>query len=103
MWDKSSFPCLATEYGEKENDHLRERFSINKEDFPVYKLFIEGKKEPIDFKGEIKAEELIRFAKKEAGLWIGELVVDLVRMVSFLEYLSQILYYNNSCIICYHG
>lgn len=61
----------VSEYGEKENDQLRERFNIKKEDFPVYKLFIQGQKEPIDFKGEIKSEELTRFAKKEAGLWIG--------------------------------
>ena len=50
---------------------MRERFNIKKEDFPVYKLFIQGQKEPIEFKGEIKSDELTRFAKQEAGLWIG--------------------------------
>ena len=62
---------LVSEYGDKENDQLRERFNINKDDFPVYKLFKQDEDDPTDFKGEIKVDELSRFVKKEAGLWIG--------------------------------
>ena len=54
---------FISEYGEKENDQLRERFNINKEDFPVYKLFKQNEATPVDFKGEIKADELSKFVK----------------------------------------
>lgn len=64
------FSCPA-EYGEKENDQLRERFNINKEDFPVYKLFKQNEATPIDFKGEVKADELSKFVKANTRLWIG--------------------------------
>ena len=60
-----------TEYGEKENDQLRERFNIKKDDFPVYKLFLQNEATPVDFKGEVKADELSRFVKTNARLWIG--------------------------------
>lgn len=62
---------FISEYGEKENDQLRERFNINKEDFPVYKLFKQNEATPVDFKGEIKADELSKFVKKNTRLWIG--------------------------------
>lgn len=61
----------VSEYGEKENDDLRERYNINKEDFPVYKLFKQNEDTPIDFKGEIKADELSKFVKTNSRLWIG--------------------------------
>ena len=63
--------CCSAEYGEKENDDLRERYSINKEDFPVYKLFKQNEDTPIDFTGEIKADELSKFVKTNSRLWIG--------------------------------
>ena len=65
--------CCPTEYGEKENDDLRERYNINKEDFPVYKLFKQNEDTPIDFTGEIKADELSKFVKTNSRLWIGTL------------------------------
>lgn len=65
------FCFYSTEYGEKENDDLRERFNINKEEFPVYKLFRQNEDTPIDFTGEVKADELAKFVKKNARLWIG--------------------------------
>ena len=64
-----------TEYGEKENDELRERFNINKEEFPVYKLFKQNEATPIDFTGEIKADELSKFVKSNSRLWIGMCLV----------------------------
>ena len=60
-----------TEYGEKENDDLRARFNINKDDFPVYKLFKQNDATPVDFKGEVKADELAQFVKTNSRLWIG--------------------------------
>lgn len=62
---------VISEYGEKENDQLRERFNINKDDFPVYKLFKQNEATPVDFKGEIKADELSKFVKTNTRLWIG--------------------------------
>lgn len=62
---------FISEYGEKENDQLRERFNINKDDFPVYKLFKQNEATPVDFKGEIKADELSKFVKANTRLWIG--------------------------------
>ncbi|XP_020613934.1 endoplasmic reticulum resident protein 29-like [Orbicella faveolata] len=61
----------VSEYGEKENDDLRERYNINKEDFPVYKLFKQNEDTPIDFTGDIKADELSKFVKTNSRLWIG--------------------------------
>merc|ERR1719362_1235855 len=43
------------EYGDKENDDLRERFKLKKEDFPAYFLFNEAHKEGLRFSGAIKA------------------------------------------------
>lgn len=70
MWYLQYF-IFFVEYGEKENDQLRERFNINKDDFPVYKLFKQNEANPIDFKGEVKADELSQFIKTNARLWIG--------------------------------
>lgn len=62
----------VSEYGEKENDPLRERFGVNKEDYPVYKMFLKGDVEhPVNYSGDSSADDLTRFAKHEAGLWIG--------------------------------
>lgn len=71
-FDYKKYFCCPSEYGEKENDELRERFNINKEDFPVYKLFKQNEDTPIDFKGEIKADELSKFVKTNSRLWIGK-------------------------------
>eukprot|EP00118_Oscarella_pearsei_P024959 m.307205 g.307205 ORF g.307205 m.307205 type:complete len:288 (+) comp42017_c0_seq1:877-1740(+) len=59
----------VSEYGEKENEALKERFSVNKEDYPVYKLFLKGK--AVEYSGDKSADDLTRFVKQEAGLWIG--------------------------------
>ena len=61
------------EYGEKENEDLRERFEVNKDDYPVYKLFKQGQKEPIDFTQSVTADDLARFVRMEGGLWLGKM------------------------------
>ena len=56
------------DYGNKENFDLQERFKIKKEDFPVYKLFISGRDEPLEYKGdETKADEIKKWVIKETG------------------------------------
>ena len=73
VWQSSYL--LFTEYGEKENDDLRERFDISKDDFPVYKLFKQNDASPVDFKGEVNADELAKFVKTNSRLWIGVLTI----------------------------
>jgi len=61
------------EYGDKENDDVRERFGINKDDFPVFKLFKKGgdPTKPVDFTGDVTKEGLTQFLKVEGGLYIA--------------------------------
>lgn len=46
------------EYGEKENDDLRQEFNLNKDDFPIYLLFNEANKRGLRYSGDIKADLL---------------------------------------------
>lgn len=62
---------MNVEYGEKENDDLRERFGVKKEDYPAFKLFKQGDKEPITYSQSITSEDLARFVRLESGLWLG--------------------------------
>lgn len=52
------------EYGDKENDDLSQRFGLNKDDFPVYKLFKSGDKEGITYSGEVKADLLVTWLRQ---------------------------------------
>jgi len=55
----------------KKNDDLRERFNINKDHFPVYKLWKTGNNNPVDYNGDASADDLTRFVSAETGIWIG--------------------------------
>merc|ERR1712032_201403 len=46
------------EYGDKDNDDLRERFGLTKEDFPAYYLFDEANKGGLKYSGPVKAEDI---------------------------------------------
>merc|ERR1711959_386721 len=59
------------EYGDKLNEDMATRFSVKTTDFPVYKLFKKGSATPVDYKGEVQADELTRFLKTEAGLYLA--------------------------------
>jgi len=52
------------EYGDMENDDLKQRFKLNKEHFPVYFLFNEANKEGVKYHGAIKADDLVSFLRK---------------------------------------
>lgn len=56
------------DYGDKENADLAERFGVKKDDFPVLKLFLAGKEEPITYSGEFKADDIKAFVKKNSGI-----------------------------------
>lgn len=62
------------DYGEKENSDLAERFKIDKDQFPVVKLFIKGK-EPIDFQETTEegftSDNLIQFIRTNSGKYVG--------------------------------
>ena len=59
-----------SDYGDKDNADLGERFEAKKEDFPVYKLFKKGLSldEPISFHGNNgDADEIQRFIIQNTG------------------------------------
>ncbi|UJR13184.1 hypothetical protein I4U23_000206 [Adineta vaga] len=60
-----------TDYGEKENEQLATEYKITKNDFPVYKLFLRGRSQPIDFTGERTEDGLKRFLSQHTSLWFG--------------------------------
>lgn len=41
---------------------------MKKDDFPVYKLFVEGKDEPVTYTGDVKnADDIKKFLIRESG------------------------------------
>lgn len=56
------------DYGDKENADIAERYDVSKDQFPVLKLFVEGKFEPITFSGEFKADEIRNFIKQHSDV-----------------------------------
>jgi endoplasmic reticulum protein 29 len=59
------------DYGDKQNQDLADRFGVKASDFPVFKLWKRGSKEPIDYTKDVDADSLSRFISEELGLWIG--------------------------------
>lgn len=58
----------SSDYGDKDNDDLKERFGIKKDDYPEYRLFVRGKEEPLIYQGdEGKSEEIVRFIAEKTG------------------------------------
>ena len=61
------------DYGEKDNEALAKKYGAVKDNFPVVKLFIKGKSEPIPFndaKG-FTSDELRRFVRENSGLYLN--------------------------------
>lgn len=52
------------EYGDKENDDLRERFKLSKDDFPVYYLFNQENSAGLKYTGAIKAEDIAGWLRR---------------------------------------
>eukprot|EP00440_Ansanella_granifera_P064191 gb/GFBE01069592.1/.p1 GENE.gb/GFBE01069592.1/~~gb/GFBE01069592.1/.p1 ORF type:complete len:244 (+),score=92.22 gb/GFBE01069592.1/:1-732(+) len=53
------------EYGDKENDDLREKFKLSKEDFPAYFLFNEANSEGLRYSGSVKADLLANWLRRQ--------------------------------------
>ena len=59
---------FSSDYGDKENDDLKERFGIKKDDYPEYRLFVGGKGEPEVYLGdEGKSEDIVKFVAEKTG------------------------------------
>jgi endoplasmic reticulum protein 29 len=64
----------VSEYGDKDNSDLAERFSIKTDSFPQFRFWAKGKAsstDPIVFSGDKKKDEFLRFLQEKAGVWIG--------------------------------
>jgi len=63
----------VSDYGDKDNSDLAERFGLKKEDFPAYRMFINGNsKDAVAFSGDAEDEaEVKSFVMRESGLWMG--------------------------------
>jgi len=64
----------VSEYGDKDNSDLSDRYSIKSDDFPQYRLWLKGKPssaEPTKYTGDKKSEDFLRFVQAEAGVWVG--------------------------------
>jgi len=60
------------DYGEKENADLAERYKVNKDDFPVVKLFVAGVSEPYTFSdSEFTADNIKKFIRAKSNVHIG--------------------------------
>jgi len=53
------------EYGDKENDDLREKLGLKKEDFPAYFLFNEAHKEGLKYTGAVKADDMGAWLRRQ--------------------------------------
>uniref|UniRef100_A0A1B6EPV7 Endoplasmic reticulum resident protein 29 n=1 Tax=Cuerna arida TaxID=1464854 RepID=A0A1B6EPV7_9HEMI len=61
------------DYGEKENSDLAQKYGVEKDDYPVVKLFIQGKKEPLSFgkDEDFSADNLKKFIRSKSKVYIG--------------------------------
>lgn len=59
------------DYGDKDNSDLADKFKVAKEDFPVVKLFVRGRADPLSFTGEFTADELKKFVRGHSEVYIG--------------------------------
>jgi endoplasmic reticulum protein 29 len=63
----------VSDYGEKENSDLTQRYGIKKEDYPEYRLFKQGDLEnPLVYRGsKTRSDDIKAWIALEAGVWIG--------------------------------
>ncbi|XP_059052125.1 endoplasmic reticulum resident protein 29 [Achroia grisella] len=61
------------DYGEKDNEQLANKYGATKDNFPVVKLFIKGKDEPIPFDESrgFTSDELRRFIREKTGMYLS--------------------------------
>lgn len=60
------------DYGEKDNEVLALRYNVKKDDYPVVKLFLENKKEPITLSEKpLTQDNLQKFLRANAGIHLS--------------------------------
>ncbi|KAL4703510.1 hypothetical protein ACJJTC_018094 [Scirpophaga incertulas] len=61
------------DYGDKENKKLAKKYGATKVNFPIVKLFIKGKEDPLKFDDSIgvTTDALRRFIRKNTGLYLN--------------------------------
>lgn len=52
------------EYGDKENEDLRAKYSVDKKDYPVFVLFTEANKDGLRYSGLVTAEDLSTWLRR---------------------------------------
>mmetsp|Transcript_7817 Transcript_7817/g.17051 ORF Transcript_7817/g.17051 Transcript_7817/m.17051 type:complete len:256 (+) Transcript_7817:71-838(+) len=65
------------EFGEKDNDGIRERFNLKKEDFPVFYYFDEAHREGLRYEGAIEADVM--------SMWLRRLGVKMPSIGTIVE------------------
>ncbi|KAI8783044.1 endoplasmic reticulum resident protein 29 [Biomphalaria glabrata] len=63
----------VADYGDKDNSDLAEKYGVKKENFPAYRLFLNGKlDDPIKYTASVEnADDIKNFVIRETGLWLG--------------------------------
>jgi len=64
----------VSEYGDKDNSDISDRFAIKSDDFPQYRFWSKGSKsstDPIVYSSDKKKDDFLRFIQEKAGVWIG--------------------------------
>ncbi|XP_067862071.1 endoplasmic reticulum resident protein 29-like [Heptranchias perlo] len=62
-----------SDYGEKENSELGVKYNVEKDDYPIYLLFINGDLEnPVRYTSEINQDTIQQWLKSK-GVWVGML------------------------------
>lgn len=60
------------DYGDFDNQEIANKFKVKKEDFPVLKLFIQGKEEPVDFgHNNFDADTIKKFIRSNSNVYLG--------------------------------
>lgn len=61
------------DYGEKDNEVLAKKYGATKDNFPVVRLFLKGKNDPIPFDDSqgFTTDELRRFVRENTGLYLS--------------------------------
>ncbi len=68
---------MFADYGDKDNSDLGDRFGVTKEDYPEYRLFVQGRdiEDPIKYTGnEENADDIKKFIVRESGINTDETI-----------------------------
>jgi len=64
----------VSEYGDKDNSDLSDRYAIKSDDFPQFRFWAKGSSasaDPVKYTSGKKKDDFLRFIQSEAGAWVG--------------------------------